>query len=57
MNVPTDLPIRIAAVLLMVNGLGFGLFTVPVASYLLEHRTLPRMFGFPLFGGQEGLPC
>jgi hypothetical protein len=50
-DVPTETPIRIAAVLFMVNGLGFGLFTVPVARYLLEHRELPRMFGFPLFGG------
>jgi hypothetical protein len=45
------MPIRIAAVLSVVNGLGFGLFTVPAARYLLEHRELPRMFGFPLFGG------
>jgi len=35
----------------MLNGLGFGAFTIPVTRHLLEHRALPWMFGFPLFGG------
>ena len=35
----------------MLNGFGFGAFTIPVTRHLLEHRALPWMFGFPLFGG------
>lgn len=43
---------RVAAVLTWVYAAGFGLPTVPVAAYLLQHRKLPVFLGlFAMYGG------
>jgi hypothetical protein len=50
---PSDLTaVRGAAVAFWLIAAGFGLFAIPAAAYLLEHRELPMtMFGFRAFGG------
>lgn len=53
MTEPSDLTaVRGAAVIFWLIAAGFGLFAIPTAAYLLEHRELPMtMFGFRAFGG------
>jgi hypothetical protein len=48
MNVSIQL--RVAAVLLVVNGLGFGVFCIPAIRNLLQGRDLPVVMGFPAYG-------
>jgi hypothetical protein len=50
---PSDLTaVRGAAVVFWLVAAGFGLFAIPTAAYLLEHRELPMtMFGFRAYGG------
>jgi hypothetical protein len=43
--------LRIAAVLLWLNGVGFGVFTVPAMLNLLRGRELPIVMGFKAYGG------
>jgi hypothetical protein len=43
--------LRIAAVLLWVNGVGFGVFTLPAMLNLLRGRDLPMVMGFKAYGG------
>ncbi|HJP65344.1 MAG TPA: hypothetical protein VKA30_03460 [Actinomycetota bacterium] len=42
--------LRIAAVLLWFNGIGFGMFCPPAIARVLQDRPLPRPFGFPAYG-------
>jgi hypothetical protein len=42
--------VRIAAVLLVVNGLGFGVCCLPGIRNLLSGRSIPTIFGFPAYG-------
>jgi hypothetical protein len=50
MNLPTA-PLRAAAVLFFVDGIGFGMFVVPAVIRVLRHRPVPIVFGFPAYGG------
>ena len=43
--------LRIAAVLLWLNGVGFGVFTLPAMLNLLRGRELPIVMGFKAYGG------
>jgi hypothetical protein len=49
MNVALEL--RIAAILLWINGAGFGLFCIPAIRNLLAGRDIPIIMGFPTYGG------
>lgn len=48
MNVALDL--RIAAILLWINGAGFGVFCIPAIRNLLVGREIPIVMGFPTYG-------
>lgn len=48
MNVPVQL--RVAAILLWVNGIGFGVFCIPAIRNLLMGRDIPMVMGFPAYG-------
>jgi hypothetical protein len=48
MNVPVQL--RLAAILLWVNGIGFGVFCIPAIRNLLMGRDIPVVMGFPAYG-------
>ena len=48
MNVPMQL--RLAAILLWVNGIGFGIFCIPAIRNLLMGRDIPIVMGFPAYG-------
>jgi hypothetical protein len=52
--------LRVAAVLLWLNGFGFGLFTLPAIRNLLKGRDVPIVMGFKAYGGgpfeRHGLP-
>src|SRR5437667_5465923 len=50
MDLPTA-PLRAAAVLFFVDGLGFGAFAVPAIIRAIQHRPVPIVFGFPAYGG------
>ena len=50
MSVPT-VPLRIASALLVIDGVGFGVFAVPAIVRVLQHRPIPIVFGFPAYGG------
>jgi hypothetical protein len=43
--------LRVAAVLLWLNGAGFGVFTLPAMRNLLLRRELPLVMGFKAYGG------
>ena len=43
--------LRVAAVLLWVNGAGFGVFTLPAIRNLLLGREIPLVMGFKAYGG------
>jgi hypothetical protein len=49
MTVPVGL--RIAAALLWLNGVGFGVFTLPAMLNRLRGRDLPIVMGFKAYGG------
>lgn len=52
--------LRLASVLLWINGVGFGVFTLPAIRNLLAGRDVPLVFGFKAYGGgpfeRHGLP-
>lgn len=48
MNIPVHL--RVAAILLWVNGIGFGVFCIPAIRNLLMGRDIPVVMGFPAYG-------
>jgi hypothetical protein len=48
MSVPMQL--RVAAVLLWITGLGFGVFCLPAIRNLLIGRDIPYIMGFPAYG-------
>jgi hypothetical protein len=52
--------IRVAAVLLWFTAVGFGVFCPPAIRNLLEGREIPRVMGFPAYGGgpfeRHGIP-
>ena len=48
MIVPMQL--RVAAVLLWITGLGFGVFCLPAIRNLLIGRDIPYIMGFPAYG-------
>ena len=43
--------LRVAAVLLWLNGIGFGVFTLPAMRNLLLGREVPLVMGFKAYGG------
>ena len=43
--------IRAAAILLWLNGAGFGVFTLPAMRNLLSGHELPMVLGFKAYGG------
>jgi hypothetical protein len=43
--------VRVAAVLLWVNGVGFGVFCLPGIRNLLTGRDVPVVMGFKAYGG------
>jgi hypothetical protein len=43
--------LRVAAVLLWINGAGFGVFTLPAIRNLLTGRGIPIVMGFKAYGG------
>jgi hypothetical protein len=48
MNIPVHL--RVAAILLWVNGIGFGVFCIPAIRNLLMGLDIPIVMGFPAYG-------
>jgi hypothetical protein len=50
-NGPPGAAIRVAAVLFIFNGVGFGLPVLPAVRNLIQHRDLPMIFGFRAYGG------
>lgn len=48
MTVP--LPLRVAAILLWFNAIGFGIFCIPAIGNLLTGRDIPYVMGFPAYG-------
>jgi hypothetical protein len=48
MNDPVQL--RLSAILLWVNGIGFGIFCIPAIRNLLIGRDVPTVMGFPAYG-------
>jgi hypothetical protein len=42
--------LRCAAMLLWVNGIGFGMFCLPAIRNLLMGRDIPLVMGFPAYG-------
>jgi len=48
MTVPIQL--RIAAILLLTNGVGFGVFCIPAIRNLLMGQDIPFVMGFPAYG-------
>ena len=52
--------IRIAVIFLWTTAVGFGVFCLPAIRNLLAGRELPRVMGFPAFGGgpfeRHGMP-
>ena len=42
--------LRVAAILLWVNGIGFGVFCIPAIRNLLMGRDIPMIMGFPAYG-------
>ena len=44
------LEIRVAAVLLWITAVGFGLFCFPAIASLLAGRGVPIVMGFPAYG-------
>jgi hypothetical protein len=42
--------LRGAAILLWVNGIGFGVFCIPAIRNLLMGRDIPMVMGFPAYG-------
>lgn len=55
-----NIGLRVAAVLLWLNGVGFGVFTLPAIRNLLLGREIPVVMGFKAYGGgpfeRHGLP-
>lgn len=43
-------PIRIAAVLLWITAVGFGIFCLPAIKNLMSGRDIPFVMGFPAYG-------
>lgn len=60
METNVSVPLRIAAILLLLNGVGFGVFCVPAIRNLLGGRDIPYVMGFPAYGKgpfeQAGIP-
>jgi hypothetical protein len=48
MSVPLQL--RLAAVLLWISGVGFGIFCIPAIRNLLTGRDIPYVMGLPAYG-------
>lgn len=44
------LQLRVAAVLLWISGVGFGIFCIPAIRNLLTGRGIPYVMGFPAYG-------
>lgn len=59
MTIPLQL--RVAAVLLWISGVGFGIFCIPAIRNLLTSRGIPHVMGFPAYGKgpfeRVGLPA
>lgn len=47
----STVPLRVAAALFILDGVGFGIFAVPAIVRVLQHRPIPIVFGFPAYGG------
>jgi hypothetical protein len=52
--------LRFAAILLLISGVGFGVFCIPAIRNLLIGRDIPTVMGFPAYGKgpfeRAGLP-
>jgi hypothetical protein len=42
--------LRLAAILLLISGVGFGVFCIPAIRNLLIGRDIPMVMGFPAYG-------
>lgn len=42
--------LRLAAILLLISGVGFGVFCIPAIRNLLMGRDIPTVMGFPAYG-------
>ncbi len=42
--------LRVAAILLWLNGIGFGVFCIPAIRSLSMGRDIPIVMGFPAYG-------
>jgi hypothetical protein len=42
--------LRLAGILLMISGVGFGVFCIPAIRNLLTGREIPVVMGFPAYG-------
>ncbi len=49
-NLAIAAPVRVAAVLLAFNGVGFGVCCLPGIRNLLSGRDIPMILGFPAYG-------
>jgi hypothetical protein len=43
--------LRLAAILLLISGVGFGVFCIPAIRNLLTGRDIPTVMGLPAYGG------
>ena len=50
MTASVTVPLRIAAILLWINAVGFGVFCLPAIRNLLMGRDIPYVMGFPAYG-------
>jgi len=51
MSVPTPTLLRVAAILLVITGVGGGVCCLPAIRNLLSGRDLPMILGFRAYGG------
>jgi len=49
-RVNVALPLRVAAMFLWLNGVGFGVFCIPAIRNLLMGADIPIIMGFPAYG-------
>lgn len=51
LDLKVPLLLRLAGILLLINGVGFGWFCIPAIRNLLTGRDIPIVMGFPAYGG------
>lgn len=50
LDLKVPLLLRLAGILLLINGVGFGWFCIPAIRNLLTGRDIPIVMGFPAYG-------